>query len=74
MTTGSVSQPRTVEVERELGVVEVDLPLGEPLEHLFERDAALEPGERGAEAEVGAEAEREVLADVAVDVEAVAVG
>ena len=72
-TTGSVSQPRTVEVGESLARVAVDLPLGEPLEHLFERDAPFEAGERGAEAEVDAEAEREVLADLAVDVEPVAV-
>src|SRR5918998_6861603 len=49
---------------RELGAVEVDLPLGEPLQHLLEGDAALEPCEGGAEAEVEAEAERQVSADL----------
>ena len=53
------------------GVVPVDLPAREPLEYLLEGDAALEPGERGAEAEVDAVAEGEVLLDVAVDVELV---
>ena len=74
VTTGSVSQPRTVDVGASLAPSRVDVPLGEPLQHLFERDAALEPGQRGAEAEVDAVAEREVLADLAVDVEPVAVG
>ena len=48
---------------RELGAVPVDVPFREPLQHLLERDAAFEPGQRRAEAEVRAEAEREVLAD-----------
>ncbi len=48
--------------------------VGEALQHLVERDPALEPGQRGAEAEVDAVAEREVVVDLAVDVEAVAVG
>ena len=46
-----------------LGVVPVDLPVGEALQHLVERDAALEPGERGAEAEVEAVAEAQVVVD-----------
>jgi hypothetical protein len=49
------------------------VPFREPLQDLFEGDATLESRERGAEAEMGAEAERQVLADVAVDVEPVAV-
>ena len=53
-----------------LGVVPVDLPLGEALEDLVERDPALEAGERGTEAEVEAVPERQVVADLAVDVEA----
>ena len=73
-TTGSVSQPRTVEVGAKRAPSSVDVPLGEPLQQLVERDAAFEAGERGAEAEVDAVAEGEVLADLAVDVEAVAVG
>ena len=48
---------------RQLGVVHVDLPLGEPVQHLVERDPAFEPGQRGAQAEVDAVAEGEVLAD-----------
>ena len=59
---------------RERGVGQVDLPLGEPLEDLLQRNAALEPGQRRAEAVVRADAEREVLAVFAVDVEDVAVG
>ena len=43
-TTGSVSQPRTVEVGASLAFVAVDVPLREALQHLFERDAAFEPG------------------------------
>ena len=57
----------------DLGAVEVDVPLGEALQHLVERDPAFEARERGAEAEVDAVPEREVLADLAVDVEAVGV-
>ena len=73
-TTGSVSQPRTVDVGASLARSQSTSHSGKRLEHLVERDAALEPGERGAEAEVDAVAEREVLADLAVDVEAVGVG
>ena len=57
-----------------LRVVPVDLPVGEALQHLVERDPSLEPRERGAEAEVEAVAEAQVMVDRAVDVEAVAVG
>ena len=46
-----------------LGLVVVDLPLGEALQHLVERDAALEAGQRRAEAEVDAVAEGLVPAD-----------
>ena len=49
--------------------LEVDVPLGEAVEHLVERDAALESGERRAEAVVNAVAEPEVLADLAMNVE-----
>src|SRR5439155_26578753 len=45
-----------------------------PLEDLVERDAAFESSQSGAETEVDAVAEREALADVAMDVEPVAVG
>ena len=58
----------------ELGVVGVDLPLGEALEDLVDGDPRLEPGERCAEAEVDAVAEGEVALDRSVDVEGVAVG
>src|SRR5690349_12651918 len=51
---------------REVRVVDVDLPLREPLQHLVERDAPLDARKRGAEAEVDAVPEREVLRDVAV--------
>ena len=47
----------------------VDLVVRDPPQHLLERDARLEPRERGAEAEVRAAPEREVRAGVAVDVE-----
>src|SRR5438067_4335517 len=57
-----------------LGVLPVDLPLGEALEHLVEGHSTLEAGERSAEAEVDAVPEAQVVADLATDVEAVAVG
>ena len=57
-----------------LGVVPVDLPLGEATEHLVERDPALEAGQRRAQAEVDAVPERQVVVDVALDVEAVGIG
>ena len=62
-----------VAVEHELRVVPVDLPLGEALQDLFERDAALQSRERLADAVVGAEAEREDLARLALDVEAIGI-
>src|SRR5205814_3345835 len=49
----------------------VDLPLRESLQHLRERDSALQPSERGAEAEVDAVPEGEVLGDGSMDVEGV---
>ena len=58
---------------RPAGRVEVDLPLGPPVQHLVEGDPSLDAGEGGAEAVVGAVAEGERLADLAVDVEAVGV-
>ena len=67
------SQPRTVEVGASFMPVVVDVPLGEAVEELVERDPALEAGEVGAEAEVEPEAEGEVLDVVAVDVEDVGV-
>src|SRR6185312_4421768 len=57
-----------------LGPAIVDLPLGEAVQHFVQGDAPLEPGERCAEAEVDPVAEGLMTADVAVDVEAVAVG
>src|SRR5947209_19942728 len=51
-----------------------DGPLREAFQYLFERDAALEPGERGAEAEVDTEREREDAGGFAVDIEPIAVG
>src|SRR5207237_9891636 len=58
---------------RLLGIVPVDLPRREPLQHLFQRDAAFETRQRGTEAEVDAVTERQVVVDLAGDVEAVAV-
>ena len=55
-------------------VLVVDLPVGPALQHLVERDAALEARERGTETEVQPVAEAQVVTDLAVDVEAVAVG
>ena len=57
-----------------LGILPVDLPGGEALEHLVEGHPALEPGQRGAEAEVEPVAEGQMVVDRAGDVEAVAVG
>ena len=59
---------------RPLDTVLVDVPLGEAGEDLLERHAALEPGESGTQAEVQPEAERQVLAVVAADVETVGIG
>src|SRR5207245_7123499 len=58
---------------RETGAVEIDVPLREPAKHLVESDSTLESGERGTEAEMDAVAERQMLSDVAVDVEAVGI-
>src|SRR5262249_26526484 len=57
----------------ELGVVHVDFPVREPGEDLIERDAAFEASQRGAQAEVDAVCEGEVVADLTVDVERVTV-
>src|SRR5690606_7614570 len=54
------------------GMLPVDLPGRKPLQHLVQRDAALEPGERRSETEVDAVAEGEVMIDPSLDVEAVA--
>src|SRR5205823_887936 len=56
------------------GVGLVDLPLRKPVEHFVQRHPALEAGERGAEAEVEPVAEAQVMTDLPVDVEPVAVG
>src|SRR5580704_6490534 len=53
-----------------LGLVVVDLPLRESVEHLVERNAPFEPGQRSPEAQVDAVAERLMAADFPVDVEA----
>src|SRR5581483_6878683 len=58
---------------RQGGVAEVDLPFGEALQDLFECDPPLQPGQCRAEAVVGADAEGEMLARLAVNVENVAV-
>src|SRR4051794_1724038 len=51
--------------------VAVDFELRHPLAHELQRDLALHPGERGAEAAVHAVAETDVLTLLALDVEAV---
>src|SRR6202042_2500845 len=58
---------------RQCGTVEVDLPFGEALQDLLERDPPLQPGQCRAQAVVGTDAEGEVLARFAVNVENVAV-
>ena len=68
---GIESQPRTSRCATRRALVDVDVPLGEPLQDLLERDAALDAGEGRAEAVVGAVAEREVPAESPVDVEAI---
>src|SRR5947209_4746313 len=52
-----------------LGVVPVDFPFREALEHFIEGHPTLEAGQGGAQAEVEAVAEAQVVADLAVDVE-----
>src|SRR5262245_18631639 len=56
---------------REHDLVVVDLPIREAVQDLVEHDPSFEARQRGAETEVDAVAEGEVLADVAVDVEAI---
>ena len=73
MTTGRVSQPRTVEVGVSLARSVSTSHSGKRCKHLVERHPAFEARQRGAEAEVGAVAEGEVAARVAVDVEPVAI-
>src|SRR5258708_11051268 len=58
---------------RQCGTVEVDLPFGEALQDLLERDPPLQPGQRRAQAIVGTDAEGEVLARFAVNVENITV-
>ena len=74
MTTGSVSHPRTVEVGDNRALSRSTSHSGNRCEDLVERDAPFQAGQGGAEAEVDAVAERQVLPDLAVDVEPVAVG
>ena len=74
VNTGSVSQPRTVEVGESRALSRSTLPFREPGQDLFEGDAPLHAGERGPHAQVDAVAEGEMPAVLAVDVEGVAVG
>src|ERR1700744_6484660 len=57
----------------EAGIGQVDLPFREAFEDLFQRDAAFQACQRGAQTEVGAHAERQVLTNRPVDVEFLAV-
>ena len=59
---GIDSQPRTVDVGRQRGVGQVDVPFREALENFLQGDPAFEARQRRAEAEVRADAEREMLA------------
>src|ERR1700733_14204437 len=54
---------------RQRSTIEVDLPFGEALQDLLERDPPLQPGQRRAQAVVGTDAEGEGLAEFAVNVE-----
>src|ERR1035441_6254974 len=56
------------------GAVPVDRPLREAIEHLVDGHPPFEPRQCGAEAEVDAVAEAEVLCGITVDIEAIAVG
>src|ERR1700753_1070692 len=58
---------------RQCGTVEVDLPFGEALQDLFQRDPPLQPGQRRAQTVVRADAEREMLARLTVNVESIAI-
>ena len=58
----------------ERGVGQIGLPLREALEDFLQGDAAFQPGQRRAQAEVGADAEREVRPGGAMDVEFARVG
>src|SRR5262245_38977487 len=57
----------------EPGAAAVDFPFGNALQDLLERDATLETGQCRTEAEVATVAKGEVLVDLPVDVEAIAV-
>ena len=70
-TIGMCCQPAHRRRRRQLDAVVVDVPLGEAVEELVERDASLEPGERGAEAVVDAPPERQVPGVLAAHVELV---
>ena len=67
-------QPLTVDVCNRTARSLLDLPGRVPAQHLLEGDAAFHPGERGAEAEVDAVPERDVVVEAAMDVEPVGVG
>ncbi len=73
--TGTLVQPRTVLVCRRWAPRAVDgATSGNAGQRLLEADAALHAGQGGAQAEVHAVAERDVVVERAVDVEAVGVG
>ena len=55
-------------------IVEVDLPLGEPLEDHLQRDATLEACQSRTEAVVRADAKGHMLMRLAMDVKNIAVG
>jgi len=61
-------------VVHELRVLEVGIPLREALEQFFEHDASFEACERLTQAVVRAEAEGEVVTEVASDVQPVGIG
>ena len=54
---------------RPMRVRQVDIPIGEPVQHLVEGDPALETRQRRTQAKVHAVSERDVRAVLAVDVE-----
>ena len=54
-------------------VVPIDLPLRESLQDFVQGDTTFHPRQRSAQAEVNAVAEREVLTDIAVDVEPIGI-
>ncbi len=74
VVTGRLTQPRTVLVWSRTARVVVDLPRRMASQGLLEGDASFHPGQGGAEAEVDPVAERHVVVEPAVDVEAVRVG